>query len=216
MPHSRHWTLSDLPDRLAVFPLAGALVFPRWRLPLNIFEPRYLNMVDDVMSGDHLIGMIQPVGGPKARPDLAGTGCAGRITSWTETGDGRYLISLTGLVRFRVKEELHVTTPYRQVAPDWTPFAEDLHEVPPAGRPDKLRLLKALRDYTEANDMNADWQAADEAPVETLVSALCAGCPFSVMEKQALLEAPTLKERTETLITLLEMDVSGHDGGTLQ
>lgn len=216
MSHPNQWKLSDLPDTLAIFPLPGALLFPRWQLPLNIFEPRYLNMVDDALAGDHLIGMIQPIGGPKARPELTGTGCAGRITSWTETDDGRYLITLTGLARFRVADELRVTTPYRQVRPDWTPFASDLHEVPPDARPDRGRLLKALKDYTVANDMHADWKSAEDAPIETLVSALCAGCPFSVMEKQALLEAPTLKERAETLITLLEMDVSGQDGGTLQ
>ena len=174
--------ISELPEQLAIFPLPGALLFPRWQLPLNIFEPRYLNMIDDVIQGDRMIGMVQTIGGTRAKPDIAQTGCAGRITAWSETGDGRYLITLSGIARFDVSKELSVMTPYRQVTPDWTPYAEDLNDV----------------------------------PLETLVNALCSGCPFSVMEKQALVEAPTLKDRAETLITLLEMDVSGQDGGTLQ
>ena len=208
--------ISDLPEEMAVFPLPGALLFPRWQLPLNIFEPRYLNMVDDVIQGDRMIGMIQTVGGTRAKPDIAGTGCAGRITSWSETGDGRYLITLTGIARFDVDKELPVMTPYRQVVPDWAPYADDLKEVPQAALPDRKRLISALHGYTETHDMSTDWNAVEEAPMETLVNALCSGCPFSVMEKQALVEAPTLKDRAETLITLLEMDVSGENGGTLQ
>lgn len=208
--------LSDLPAELAIFPLPGALLFPRWQLPLNIFEPRYLNMVDDVIQRDRMIGMIQTTGGARAKPEIAGTGCAGRITAWSETGDGRYLITLTGVARFQVGEELSVMTPYRQVRPDWTAFQEDLFDVPPAALPDRARLVRALRDYSETHSMTTDWTAVEEAPMETLVNALCSGCPFSVMEKQALVEAPTLKDRAETLITLLEMDVSGSDDGTLQ
>ncbi len=208
--------VSELPDQLAIFPLPGALLFPRWQLPLNIFEPRYLNMVDDVIQADRMIGMIQTVGGTRAKPDIAHTGCAGRITTWSETGDGRYLITLTGIARFDVASELSVMTPYRQVTADWSAYADDLKDVPPAPLPDRRRLLGALRDYTETHEMATDWSAVDEAPLETLINALCSGCPFSVMEKQALVEAPTLKDRAETLITLLEMDVSGQDGGTLQ
>ena len=166
--------ISELPEQLAIFPLPGALLFPRWQLPLNIFEPRYLNMIDDVIQGDRMIGMVQTIGGTRAKPDIA------------------------------------------QVTPDWTPYAEDLKDVPPARLPDRKRLVGALHDYTETHDMATDWSAVEEAPLETLVNALCSGCPFSVMEKQALVEAPTLKDRAETLITLLEMDVSGQDGGTLQ
>ncbi|MBR9808982.1 MAG: peptidase S16 [Alphaproteobacteria bacterium] len=209
-------TMTDLPAQLPVFPLPGALLFPRWQLPLNIFEPRYLNMIDDVMQEERVIGMIQSMGGPKSKPNLAHTGCAGRITAWSETGDGRYLITLTGLARFNIKQELSVTTPYRQVLADWAPYEDDLYEVAPACMPDRHRLVRALRDYTDANDMSTDWQAVEEAPLETLVNALCSGCPFSVIEKQALIEAQTLKDRAETLITLLEMDVSGPEGGTLQ
>ena len=120
---------SDLPATLALFPLPGALVFPRWDLPLNIFEPRYLNMIDDAMAGSRLIGMIQSVGGSRAHPDLARVGCAARITRYSETEDGRYLITLTGICRFAVRKELGAISPYRQVTPDWSPFAEDLHEA---------------------------------------------------------------------------------------
>lgn len=201
--------LADLPAELAVFPLPGALVFPRWTLSLNIFEPRYLNMVDDAMTGHRLIGMVQSVGGSKALPDLAHVGCAGRVTSYSETDDGRYLIVLTGICRFRVDEIANPGTPYRQARPDWTPFESDLGPPDIADLPSRERLVNALKAYVARNEMSADWTAVEDAPIETLVNALCAGCPFSTMEKQALLEAPGLRDRAETLIALLEMDVPG-------
>jgi uncharacterized protein len=206
----------DLPDTLAVFPLPGALLFPRWQLPLNIFEPRYLNMVDDAMSGSRLIGMVQAMGGPKVRPALADVGCAGRITSYSETEDGRYLITLTGIARFAIRNELDVTSPYRQVAPNWTAYEADLFAASEAELPGRALLIGALKTYVEINKMAADWSAVEDAPLETLVNALCSGCPFSMIEKQALIEAPDLKARAETLITLLRMDVPGNDAGTMQ
>lgn len=208
--------ITDLPDKLPVFPLAGALLFPRWSLPLNIFEPRYLNMLDDAMSGSRLIGMIQPVGTDKQHPSLAGVGCAGRITSYSETEDGRYLINLTGVCRFGIATELEVNTPYRQVAPDWKSFATDLTPTDLTHLPDRSRLGDALRSYVATNEMEVDWDAVETAPLETLVNALAAGCPFSPMEKQALLEAETVAERCEALIALLDMDVPGDDSSTLQ
>lgn len=207
---------ADLPDTLPVFPLAGALVFPRWSLPLNIFEPRYLNMVDDAMSGHRLIGMIQPAGGSKQAPHLAKVGCAGRITSYSETEDGRYLINLSGICRFSVVEELDVTTPYRQVRADWSRFAADLNEPEPTCLPDRGHLAEALKKYVAVNEMEVDWDAVETAPLETLVNALAAGCPFSPMEKQALLEAPDIGGRCDALIALLDMDTSGDDSSTLQ
>ena len=195
----------DLPDTLAVFPLPGALLFPRWELPLNIFEPRYLNMIDDAMAGSRLIGMVQAMGGSKARPHLAEVGCAGRI-----------LITLTGIARFAIGEELAVMTPYRQVRPDWTAYASDLVAANETALPSRDKLIGALKTYVEINKMQADWSAVEDAPLETLVNALCSGCPFSTIEKQALIEAPTLKARAETLITLLRMDVPGNDAGTMQ
>ncbi|HRX75466.1 MAG TPA: LON peptidase substrate-binding domain-containing protein [Hyphomonas sp.] len=209
-------SLDQLPDTLTVFPLPGAMLFPHWHLPLNIFEPRYLNMVDDAMAGNRLIGMVQTTGGDRQKPDLAGVGCAGRITAYSETEDGRYLITLTGIARFRIAAELNVRTPYRQVRPDWAPFAHDLKTDSTEGLPPREALVSALRDYVETHDMQADWKAVEVAPVDALVQALAAGSPFSVMEKQALLEAPTLKARADMLIALLKMDSAGPDGGTLQ
>lgn len=207
----------DLPETLAIFPLPGALVFPRWELPLNIFEPRYLNMIDDAMRGHRLIGMIQSLGGgTRERPDIARVGCAGRLTSYSETDDGRYLITLTGICRFAVKEELAVTTPYRQVRPDWESYAADLFAAPEAGLPDRSHLIRAFRTYASAQGLQADWGAVEEAPMETLVNALAAGCPFHAPEKQALLEAPTLAGRAQTLIALLEIGGSGGADGPVQ
>ncbi|MEL6752954.1 MAG: LON peptidase substrate-binding domain-containing protein [Pseudomonadota bacterium] len=205
--------VSDLPDQLAVFPLPGALLFPRWTLSLNIFEPRYLNMIDDTMSGSRILGMVQTTGGSKALPELAHVGCAGRITSYSETDDGRYLIVLTGICRFNVNEVANADTPYRKARPDWSPFEADLATPDIADLPSRERLIKALRDYVARNEMQADWSAVEDAPIETLVNALCAGCPFETVEKQALLESPTLRERADTLIALLEMDVPGGAGG---
>ncbi|MEM9738496.1 MAG: LON peptidase substrate-binding domain-containing protein [Pseudomonadota bacterium] len=204
--------IADLPTQMAVFPLSGALLFPRWTLSLNIFEPRYLNMIDDTMSGNRILGMVQTTGGSKALPDLARVGCAGRITSYSETDDGRYLIVLTGLCRFSVSEVMNAGTPYRQAQPDWTPFGADLAVPNISDLPSRERLVSALRSYVSRNEMQADWSAVEDAPIETLVNALCAGCPFEAVEKQALLEAPGLRERADTLIALLEMDVPGGAG----
>ena len=207
---------ADLPATLAVFPLPGALVFPRWQLPLNIFEPRYLNMIDDAMSGSRLIGMVQTAGGPRHQPLIAEVGCAGRITSYTETADGRYLISLTGICRFRVARELNVTTPYRQVQPDWERFAGDLVPPPEGEGKERADLIAAFRQYAAANGLETDWSALEEASLETLVHALASGCPFAPMEKQALLEAPTLAERASALTALLEFGSAPGGAGPVQ
>lgn len=209
--------LSDLPETIAVFPLSGALLFPRWSLPLNIFEPRYLNMIDDAMAGTRLIGMVQSTGGDTAAPNLAKVGCAGRITSYSETDDGRYLISLTGVCRFGTSDELNVSTPYRQVRPDWAAFEADLTAPAPGDEIlPRSKLVESLKRYSTVHTMEVDWEAVENAPLETLIHALCAGCPFGVMEKQALLEAPTLTARAETLMALLDMDAPGTDTSTLQ
>lgn len=216
MPIETYRKLSDLPDLIPVFPLSGVLLFPRWSLPLNIFEPRYLNMIDDAMTGTRLIGMIQAQTDTRDTPNLVTTGCAGRITSYSETDDGRYLISLTGICRFTVAEELNIETPYRQVRPDWTVYAHDLVTPPEGSLPERLMLVNSLKRYTQINSMEVDWEAVEHAPMETLINALCAGCPFGTAEKQALLEAPSVAERAQTLITLLDMDVPGDDSSTLQ
>lgn len=213
---SQYRRTSDLPETIPVFPLPGAMLFPRWELPLNIFEPRYLNMIDDAMRSHRLIGMIQSFGGPRAHPDIARIGCAGRLTRYTETDDGRYLITLTGICRFKVTRELDVSTPYRQVAADWSPFGADIFDSPETGLPERAELSRALKAYTSAQGLSADWSAVDTAPMETLVHALAAGCPFTPAEKQALLEAPTLAERAATLIALMELSASGGDTGPVQ
>jgi Lon protease-like protein len=213
MAHYRK--IEDLPAALAIFPLPGAVLFPRWQLPLNIFEPRYLNMIDDAMQGTRLIGMIQTLGGPRANPEICRVGCAGRITAYSETEDGRYLITLTGVCRFAVGAELEVKTPYRQVRPDWHAFAPDLSPPGEAGLPSRTELVSALRAYAETHGLQADWSAVTDAPMETLVHALAAGCPFDASEKQALLEAPDLPARAAALVALLQIGSTG-DSGPMQ
>ena len=214
---------ADLPVAIPVFPLGGALLFPRAVLPLNIFEPRYLSMVDAALVGHRIIGMIQPAGiispvppGEADNPDLAEVGCAGRITGLQETEDGRYLIALTGITRFRVKEEIKQGTPYRIVRADWEAFAGDLNPKAALEESVRSRLVSALHSYLERSGLKADWSAVEEAPVDTLINSLSAGCPFTNPEKQALLEARTLEERCSALITLLMMERPGQGGGYVQ
>jgi Lon protease-like protein len=214
-PPSYH-RIGDLPNRLAVFPLSRAILLPRGRLPLNIFEPRYLTMIDDAMAGNRLIGMIQPTEPEDSveRPGLYGVGCVGRITSYSETGDGRYRITLTGICRFRAAEELPAVTPYRQLRLDYEPFAADL--VPPQEAEDeegRARLLAALKQYLERNALAADWGSIERAPNETLINALSMISPFSVQEKQALLESPTIEDRRQVLTALIEMALAGSSEG---
>jgi uncharacterized protein len=212
--------LSDLPDKVAVFPLSAALLLPGGRMPLNIFEPRYLAMVDEAIGGTRLIGMIQPAldGGTLAdgEPALCRVGCLGRIISLGETGDGRYLVSLSGVCRFRVSEELAVRTPFRQAAV--MPFATDLAEDGSTDEVDRPALLKAFRSYLEAHDLQADWESVSRAENSTLVNALAMMAPYGPAEKQALLEAPDLRTRAETLIAITEIALArGEEGGaTLQ
>jgi len=207
---------TELPDVIPVFPLPGAMLFPRWELPLNIFEPRYLNMFDDAMRSERIIGMIQSLGGPRDRPNLARVGCAGRITRYSETEDGRYLVTLSGICRFAVTRELDAILPYRQVRAGWDEFAGDLHAAPETGLPERSELVRSLRTYTTALGLQADWSAVEDAPIETLVHALAAGCPFAPAEKQALLEAVSLGDRARVLIALLEIGGSGDDTGPVQ
>jgi hypothetical protein len=204
--------LSDLPALIPVFPLDGALLLPGSQLPLQIFEPRYLNMVDDVMSGARMIGMIQTrPGGERAAPNLAGVGCAGRVTSYAETGDGRYLITLTGICRFEVGEELAVRTPYRQVRPAFGRFAADLEAADEPLEFDREAFLAILRRYLDHKGLEVEWDAARQAPAGALINSLAAGLPLDRAEKQALLEAANLTERGQVLIALLEIDAAADD-----
>jgi Lon protease-like protein len=204
----------DLPLVIPVFPLDGALLLPGGQLPLNIFEPRYLNMFDDAMSGERIIGMVQTrPGGDVERPNLAPVGCAGRVTSFAETSDGRYLVTLTGVCRFRVGDELPARGPYRQVRADFTAFETDLREGVPdsAATTDPSALLNALRRYLDHRGLAIDWSSAEAAPSDALINSLAMALPFEPVEKQALLEAPTLVERRETLVALLEIDAAAGD-----
>lgn len=201
---------SDLPTAVAVFPLSAALLLPGGRMPLNIFEPRYLQMIDEAMKGSRLVGMIQPSLDGAMRedgePELCQVGCLGRITSMAETGDGRYLIALQGVCRFRVTSELAVKTPFRQCR--IMPFAADLGEEQGADEINRPALLKAFRAYLEANGLDADWESVSRAENAMLVNALSMMAPYGAAEKQALLEAPDLKTRAETLIAITEMELA--------
>jgi Lon protease-like protein len=201
----------ELPAVIPVFPLAGALLLPRGQMPLNIFEPRYLAMIDDALTDRHrLIGMIQPDTahpGPDERPNLYKIGCVGRITQLAETGDGRYLVELTGVARFRIADEPSVLTPYRQCRVDYA-FADDFVARKGEEAVDRDALLKALTGFLKANKLNADWDGIEKAPNEALVNALAMMSPYGSAEKQAMLEAPDLKTRAEILVALTEIELA--------
>ncbi len=213
-------SLADIPPVIPVFPLAGALLLPRGRLPLNIFEPRYLAMVDDALRHHRVIGMVQPTCQEQKFPPLYSIGCLGRLTSWSETGDGRLLITLTGLIRFRIDAELKTTTPYRQVEAGCAPFAGDLAESNDETCIDRKRLGASLKSYLKSRNLEADWSSIERAPGEVLVNSLAMICPFDIAEKQALLEAPCLATRAQLLTVLIEMAAAGsgssEGGATLQ
>jgi uncharacterized protein len=207
-----------LPAVLPIFPLTGVLLLPRGHLPLNIFEPRYLAMTRDAMAGDHLIGMVQPSDpqqSPAGNPPVYPTGCAGLVSSFAETEDGRFLITLTGLCRFRIREELPPASGYRRVAADWTGFAGDLVGEEAADF-DRERLLRGLRTYFERHRIQANWEALAAVRGERLIASLAMMCPFEPSEKQALLEAADLGARARLLSTIVEMAglQPPADGGT--
>jgi hypothetical protein len=205
-------TPGDLADVIPVFPLPGALLLPRGQMPLNIFEPRYVMMIDDALRGGHrLVGMIQPDAahpGSETKPNLYKVGCVGRITQIAETGDGRYLLQLTGVARFRIDEELNVTTPYRQCRVTYSPFIDDFTARKGEEEVDRASLLRALSDFLEANDLKADWEGIENAPNEALVNALAMMSPYGTAEKQALLEAPDLKTRAEILVAMTQIELA--------
>ncbi len=211
-------SLADLATEFPVFPLAGALLLPRTRLPLNIFEPRYLALVEDALGHGRLFGMIQPdpshPDGPTG-PALFAIGCLGRLVAFSETDDNRFLITLAGLTRFRVRSELPPVRGYRRVHADLAPFAADLR--PAAAAPTARKpLLAALRAYLTARGLSADWKALDTMPDDRLVGTLSMLCPFAPTEKQALLEAPNEASRGETLLTLLKLNAYAPPGGTAE
>jgi len=209
---------ADLPRLLKVFPLPGALLLPHAELPLNIFEPRYLAMVSDALAGDRLIGMIQPDiedADLSGSPALKQVGCAGRITSFAETPDGRILITLSGICRFAIGKEIGSDKPYRQIEADFSGFADDLVDAEDDEAVDRTSLLKVFQDYLAANDMSADWDQVKAASTEALVNTLAVLSPHAPRDKQALLEAKDLKSRADVLIALTEMALARSGSGTV-
>jgi Lon protease-like protein len=207
----------DLPAVIPVFPLAGALLLPRGQMPLNIFEPRYLAMIDEAIAGARVIGMIQPEGDETStvgRPPLRAIGCAGRITGFSETGDGRYLVTLTGISRFRTIEEVPGRRPFRCFRVTAEPFAADFVVSAGENEVDRETLLDAFRAYLEAHNLEADWDSVDSASNEALVNAIAMISPYGPAEKQALLEAPDLKTRAETLVALTEVSLARDAGAS--
>jgi uncharacterized protein len=203
---SRYRTPTDLPQHIALFPLAGALLLPRTDLPLNIFEPRYVLMIEEAMKASRIIGIIQPQEKAAAEnPKLETVGCAGRITSYSETEDGRLLVTLTGVCRFSVIEEIETATPYRLAHVDYNGFAIDFVSETGARSVNREQLIKAFRQYLEANDMSADWNEVEAVSTEVLVNTLSLLAPYPARDKQALLEAPDLKSRADVLVALTEM-----------
>lgn len=203
--------LGDLPETIAVFPLPGALLLPRARLPLHIFEPRYLQMLDDVLkTPTRLIGMVQPFKGPGESDGLHRIGCAGRLTAFSETEDGRYMITLSGQSRFRIIEEVEGFTPYRRCKVDWSGFDRDLvSRAEDDTAFDRDQFMTLLSRYFSDQGLNTDWEALGEAEDELLINSLSMLCPFEPEDKQALLEAPSLSTRRETLVTLIEYALRG-------
>ena len=207
--------ISDLPDTIPVFPLPGALLLPRARLPLHIFEPRYLAMLEDCMkTPNRLIGMIQPREVPgTGEKRLSAIGCAGRLTAFTETEDGRYMVTLTGISRFRLREEVQGFTPYRRCTVEWTAFSRDLGGDETDAGLDRDSFFALLARFFQAQSMGTDWSGLKDADTELLINSLSMLLPFAPEDKQALLEAPSLVTRRETLVTLIEFSLRG--GGTM-
>lgn len=224
-PAPRYNHTSDLPSTIPVFPLTGAILLPRATMPLNIFEPRYLAMIDNAIAGARIIGIIQPT---KAEPDnespreraapLKRIGCAGRITAFQELDDGRMLISLTGIARFKIVSETPTDEPYRVCNINLAEYENDLITGYGEEDVDRAALLEGLRSYMAINNLDADWEAISKAPTELLVNSLSVISPFGPEEKQALLEAADLKTRAEILATLAQMELASNDlsGGILQ
>ncbi|MEZ5994187.1 MAG: LON peptidase substrate-binding domain-containing protein [Hyphomonadaceae bacterium] len=210
---------ADLPHTVPLFPLPGAILMPRGVLALNVFEPRYLNMVDDALGGDRLIGMIQPSAGEEEKnaPDLADVGTIGRITGFSETEDGRYLITLTGICRFELGKELQAATPYRQALVDYELFAGDFAHAT-GERIDRDHLIASLKRYAALHGFDVEWDSVEQAPTETIINVAAQICPFDPAAKQAMLEAVSLEDRCQALLALVEWDTAagGEDKQPLQ
>jgi Lon protease-like protein len=212
--HPFHPYPEDLPAEFAVFPLTGALLLPRGKLPLNIFEPRYLAMTLDSLAMGRMFGMVQPDPNAPALehgPGLYRVGCLGRLSSFSETDDGKLLVTLTGLIRFTIDSEIDMHHGYRRVRGDFSRYIDDLDLSASSAALDREKLLAALRGYFAQRGVDANWDAIRRMPDDALVVTLAMACPFEPVEKQALLEAPTPAERAATLLALLQMGAAGPD-----
>ncbi len=210
---------ADLPGTIPIFPLPGALMLPRARLPLHVFEPKFLQMIDDTLKTSHrLIGMVQPYEAPRTgEQKLHAIGCAGRVTQFSETEDGRYMVTLAGMSRFRVQKEVEGFAPYRRCDVSWEGFGADLGPAEVDKGFDREKFLDVLSRYFAAMDLSTDWESLSEADDELLINSLSMLCPFEPEEKQALLEAPSLTTRRETIAALLEFSLaSGNDEERMQ
>ena len=209
---------ADLPDTIPVFPLQGALLLPRAKLPLNLFEPRYLQMFDDVLKTPHrIVGMVQPYENSRGDEQLHAIGCAGRITQFSEADDGRYMIILAGISRFRIKNEVQGFSPYRKAEVSWAGFQRDMGQPETDADFDRVKFMRALKKFFRSRDLQTDWDGLKEAETEMLINSLSMLCPFGPEEKQALLESPSLSTRRETLETLIEFSLrSGSAEETIQ
>ena len=217
----RYRTADDLPGMLPVFPLRGAILLPRATLTLNVFEPRYLALVDHALANDRLMAVVQP--GPDTGEDespegksvpLRHIGCAGRITAFNEADDGRLVISLSGVARFRLREEISSDTPFRMCDVDFSPYSTDFISGHGEDDVDRPRLIETLRSYLDANKLSADWDRINSATNERLVNTLAVLSPYGPEEKQALLEATDLRARADALVALAEMDLAERDDGS--
>jgi Lon protease-like protein len=215
----RYRTIADLPSRVAVFPLRGAILLPRAQLPLNVFEPRYLQMLEDVLAGTRILAVVQPRGAGEESPegktaDLREVGCIGRVTAFQEREDGRLVITLTGIARCRLAKEVETKTPYRLFDVGYQGFADDLTAGAGEAEIGRERLIAGLRRYLAARKLDANWTEIDKMSNEALVNSLSMMSPYGPEEKQALLEAPSLKDRAEVLLALAEMELAADTGGS--
>lgn len=208
MTSATRQSFESLPGELPIFPLPNVLLLPRGQLPLNIFEARYVAMVDEAMRTSRLIGMVQP----KEDGNLYSVGCAGRISSYHETKDGRYEIVLNGICRFKIDDELAQRDGFRRATASWNDFKKDMEPMACLDI-DRAKLKKLLKNYFAQQDLTCSWEAVDNAPDEKLVTSLAMICPFDAQEKQALLEAPCCKERAKLFMTLLEIEAGNNCSG---
>ncbi len=215
----RYRSPNDLPSALPVFPLQGCILLPRSNLPLNIFEPRYLSMIDDVIAGNRIVGIVQPLNTKDESPASKGhplrhIGCAGRLSAFSETDDGRVLITLTGICRFDITGEMPTTKPYRICDVSFAPYQKDLVRGYGQNSVDWPKFLQVLKTYLDARNLTADWDSIQRSPTELLINTLAMISPYGPEEKQALLEAADLKTRSEVLMALAEMEIAAPGSGT--